>query len=186
MDLKPKKAKKLPHHHGKGTLHRKIVFVYSRLIKLIKRAPCKSKYEQQDPHLPWILVSCFLQLDGIRQQKRWQIIFLKVFVKKSDFKSVKIIGKKCTQKKLFAKNCSKRTISNVAHFFAYNFLVANFSHFSQQFRNQRKFCSVLIPIFKFCEEKHFRSYYCNIFLNFKAQLSRNGLKYGKTCSTKVS
>jgi hypothetical protein len=55
-----------------------------------------------------------------------------MFVIKYDFKSVEIIGKKCTQKKLFAKNCSKRTISNFAHFFAF------FSHFSQQFRNQRK------------------------------------------------
>ncbi len=71
----------------------------------------------------------FSQLDGIRQKKRWQIIFLKVFVKKSDFKSVEIIGKKCTQ-----KNFSKRTISNFARFFAYTviFLVANFSHFSKK------------------------------------------------------
>ena len=38
------------------------------------------------------------------------------------------------------------------------FLLANFLHFSQQIPNQRNFWVVLIPIFKFCEEKVFRSY----------------------------
>ena len=38
------------------------------------------------------------------------------------------------------------------------FLLANFLHFSQQFRNQRKILSCFDTIFKFCEEKVFRSY----------------------------
>ncbi len=63
----------------------------------------------------------------------------------ADFKSVEIIGKKSTQKKLFAKHfcklvVQKRRTSDFSHFFlAVTFLIANFSHFSQQFRNQHKF-----------------------------------------------
>jgi hypothetical protein len=37
-------------------------------------------------------------------------------------------------------------------------LLGIFLHFSQQFQNQRKILSFWIPIFKFCEEKVFRSY----------------------------
>ena len=43
-------------------------------------------------------------------------------------------------------------------FLAVTFLLANFSHFSQQFRNQRKILLVLIPIYKYCKEKVFMSY----------------------------
>ncbi len=39
------------------------------------------------------------------------------------------------------------------------FLLANFLHFSPQFRNQRKILSFWIPIIKFCEEKVLRSYW---------------------------
>jgi hypothetical protein len=44
------------------------------------------------------------------------------------------------------------------HLLPVTFLLANFLHFSQQIPNQRKILSFLIPIFKFCEEKVFRSY----------------------------
>ncbi len=80
-----------------------------------------------------------------------------------DFNSVEIIGVKCTPKKLFAKIvCNivvlKRTNSNLSHFFYQLFCKQIFRIFLKVSKIIIKFCVVLIPIFKFCEEKVFRSY----------------------------
>ncbi len=58
-------------------------------------------------------------------------LFLHMSIKNTDFKSVDIIGKKYTPKKLFAKNycklvTKKRAYSNFAPFFAYNCFVSKF------------------------------------------------------------
>jgi hypothetical protein len=77
----------------------------------------------------------------------------------ADFKSVEMIEKECTQKKLFAKSfCKlvvpKMKIPNFAPFFACNFFVSEFLHFSQQFRNQRK----ILHCFDTRIQKNCRSY----------------------------
>ncbi len=81
----------------------------------------------------------------------------------ADFYSMEIIWKKCTHKKLFAKNyCTlivqKRPNSILHTILPIIFSLANFSHFSQQFEISVKFLVVWIPIFKFCEEKVFLSF----------------------------
>ncbi len=63
----------------------------------------------------------------------------------ADFKSAEIIGKKCTQKKLFAKNCwqlvvLKRTNSNFVLFLPITFLLANFLHFHNSFETSYSRC----------------------------------------------
>jgi len=84
----------------------------------------------------------------------------------ADFRSVEKIWKKCTQKKLLAKNTlqissieeGKVQLSTLV--LPITFFLANFLHFSEQFRKQRKILcySILIPNLKFCEERVFRSY----------------------------
>jgi hypothetical protein len=90
----------------------------------------------------------------------------------ADFKSVEIIGKKCTQKNLFAKNfqvTSKEEdkLQFCTVFCLYLFCWQVFSIFLNSFKISVKWVD-LKPIFKFCEEKVF----CHIstFLNFKAVL----------------
>jgi hypothetical protein len=69
-------------------------------------------------------------------------------------------------------------------FLPITFLLSNFSHFSQQFRNQCKILGCFEFRFKFCEEKVFRSH--KPFLNFKANFARNGSNFLKMCFKKVS
>jgi hypothetical protein len=79
---------------------------------------------------------------------------------------------KSASRKLFAKNCSD---SHIASFFPYMFLLADLSHFSQQFRNQRKIVHCFDSHIQICLEKVLRS--VALFGNFKAQFARNGSKF---------
>jgi hypothetical protein len=54
-----------------------------------------------------------------------------------DFKSVEIVGKKCTPKKL-AVYIKENKLQFSTLFLPLTFFLANGSHFSQQIRNQRK------------------------------------------------
>ena len=65
------------------------------------------------------------------------------------------------------------------------FLLANFLHFSQQFRNQRKILSFLDTHIQVLWRKSFYVILA-LFWNFKALFARNGSKFWKTCFTKVS
>jgi hypothetical protein len=61
-----------------------------------------------------MIPKCFIYVFAYEYQKYAEFY--------ADFKSMEIIGKKCTQKKLFAKNfgklvVTKRANSNSAHFF---------------------------------------------------------------------
>ncbi len=70
-------------------------------------------------------------------------------------------------------------------FLAITFLLANLSHFSQQFRNQRKilrFFDTHIPIL---QRKSFY-FILALFWNFKARFARKSSKFWKTYFTKVS
>jgi len=65
------------------------------------------------------------------------------------------------QKRLQDSSIEENKLQFVTLFLPLTFLNANVSHFPQSFENHYKFCVVLIPtygIFKFCEEKVFRSY----------------------------
>ncbi len=63
-------------------------------------------------------------------------------------------------------------------FFAITFLLANFSHFSQQFQNQRKILRFLYPYSNFAKKKSFYVILA-LFWNFKARFARNGSKIWK-------
>ena len=70
-------------------------------------------------------------------------------------------------------------------FLAVTFLLANFSHFSQQFRNQRKILRCFDTHIQILQRKSFYVILA-LFWNFKARFARNGSKFWKTCFTKVS
>jgi len=65
------------------------------------------------------------------------------------------------------------------------FLLANFFHFTQQFRNQRKILSFLDTHLQVLWRKSFYVILA-LFWNFKALFARNGSKFWKTCFTKES
>jgi hypothetical protein len=71
-------------------------------------------------------------------------------------------------------------------FLAVTFLLANFSHFSQQFRNQHKILRCFDNHIQILQEKSFFFVILALFWNFKARFARNGSKFWKTCFTKVS
>ncbi len=68
---------------------------------------------------------------------------------------------------------------------AVTFLYANFSHFSHQFWNQRKILRCFDTHIQILQKKSFYVILA-LFWNFKARFARNGLKFWKTCFTKVS
>ncbi len=68
---------------------------------------------------------------------------------------------------------------------AVTFLWANFSRFSQQFRNQRKILRCFDTYLQILQRKSLYDILA-LFWNFKAQFARNGSKFWKTCFTKVS
>ncbi len=100
--------------------------------------------------------------------KKFLILFWHISIQNTqnfnaDFKSVEIIRKKSTQKKLFAKYFCKLVVQEeklrfFTLFLAINFLLANIYVFLNSFEFSIKLCNVLIPIFKFCKEKVFMSY----------------------------
>ncbi len=76
----------------------------------------------------------------------------------ADFKSVDIIEKSTPRKSYLPKTFAswlyrKDKIQFCTLFLPITFLLANFSHFFNSFKISVKFCVVLIPIFKCCEEK---------------------------------
>jgi hypothetical protein len=70
-------------------------------------------------------------------------------------------------------------------FLAVTFLLANYSHFSQQFRNQRKILHCFDTHIQILQRKSFYVILA-LFWNFKARFARNGSKFWKTCFIKVS
>jgi hypothetical protein len=80
----------------------------------------------------------------------------------ADFKSVEITGKKSTQTKFFAKHFCKLVLqkirnSNVSPFYLAS-LLANFSHFSQQIRNQHKIIRCFDTYFQIFQKQGFTSF----------------------------
>jgi hypothetical protein len=70
-------------------------------------------------------------------------------------------------------------------FLAITFLLANFSHFSQQFWNPRKILRCFDTHLQILQRKSFY-FILALFLNFKARFARNGSKFWKTYFIKVS
>ncbi len=108
----------------------------------------------------------------------------------ADFKSVEIIGKKSTQKVicqtlLQVSSIKEENLWFFTLFLAVTFLLANFSHFSQLFRNQRKILRCFDTHLQILWRKSFYVILA-LFWNFKAQSARNGSKFWKTYVTKVS
>ncbi len=70
-------------------------------------------------------------------------------------------------------------------FLAVTFLLANFSHFSQQFLNQHKILRCFDTHIQILQRKSFYVILA-LFWNFKARFARNGSTFWKTYFTKLS
>jgi len=70
-------------------------------------------------------------------------------------------------------------------FLAITFLLANFSHFSQQFRNQRKILRCFDTQIQILQRKSF-SVILALFETLNSDSQENGSTFCKTCFTKVS
>ncbi len=98
-----------------------------------------------------------------------------------DFKSMEIIGKKCTKKKIIHQKRLQVTVvlvvqkTKILHTFLHATLYKQiFRIFLNSYEISIKLCIKLIPILKFCEEKVFRSYQ-HFFETLKPNsIARNG------------